>query len=252
MSNIVIGIPCFSNPETIETCVSSIVNSNNAAHNIVILLYNHSEDREIANKLYFLAQKYKHVRCFDYRQNRGLARTWNDIISFAYIENEYDHCVIMNDDFSFVDTGFNDFVKFAHRNIACPVILSEWDYACFIYNKFALDTIGMFDENIFPAYYEDTDFEIRLTKLNLHPVKVAFKHKHIGSFSMNSIDGLLDTYEDKYFPKLREYYNNKWGFTKDSDGTPVKYNYPFNDESIGYKISYQNRKYPYPGHNIRE
>ncbi len=86
----------------------------------------------------------------DYRQNRGLARTWNDIISFAYIENKYDHCVILNDDFAFVDTGFNDFIKFAHRNFACPIILSEWDYACFIYNQYALDTIGMFDENIYP------------------------------------------------------------------------------------------------------
>jgi hypothetical protein len=35
------------------------------------------------------------------------------------------------------------------------------DAVVFVFTRHALDVLGLFDENIYPAYYEDWEMEIR-------------------------------------------------------------------------------------------
>jgi GT2 family glycosyltransferase len=42
-----------------------------------------------------------------------------------------------------------------------PTKQNAQDAVVFVYTRHALATLGRFDENIFPAYYEDYDMDLR-------------------------------------------------------------------------------------------
>ena len=110
--------------------------------------------------------------------NRGVSKSWNEGLINAY-GDEADLVLIVNDDIHFSEGDTDKLIDKAiqHRDrhiVTCagfhtgfrrPVVSHR--YACFAINPIALEQIGCFDENFFPAYCEDIDYSYRASLAGL-------------------------------------------------------------------------------------
>jgi len=81
---------------------------------------------------------------------------------------------------------------------------------CFMVSKEAFDAIGMFDEQFFPGWYEDTDFELRLTKAGHPPMQVSnVLIHHYKNKTLDTIPG----FRENMIAINREKFNKKHGLS---------------------------------------
>jgi GT2 family glycosyltransferase len=114
-------------------------------------------------------------------------------------------------------------------------------FACCAITRQAIETIGYFDENFRPAYYEDMDHLARARRAGLiAAIDRRILVEHDRSRTLRSDPHL--SAEASHFLKLnRDYYLRKWG------GVPHKevYDKPFDRPDLGLRISYKMRSAPY-------
>lgn len=217
----------------------------------------HSGDAEIERKVEALMAA-RNGNVFTYRENRGLARSWNEGLHLA-MEAGCDAALLLNDDLFFYKGGYDAFLhtistlKTMSRNISyvTPLgletgtsphagqILAQ-QFACCAIMPETITTIGYFDENFTPAYYEDIDFDrrARLSGMTIH-VHQAVIVEHERSKTHRSMAVEAKATADAAFQKNRAYFGRKWG------GDNPDFTRPFNDPEIGLMISFANRRRPY-------
>jgi len=157
-------------------------------------------------------------------KNLGVSSSWNLGISRS---EEVDYLLFLNDD---VVIGENQ-LKIIHNNLYdvkefwlatgnCLWSMFSLSRACcdFFISKDSF----VFDENFYPAYFEDNDFHYRII--------LADKSKHIYSPEMNpaifrnSMTIKKDPKLNSGFGKNQQYYINKWGGMPGNE----KFTSPFN------------------------
>jgi GT2 family glycosyltransferase len=115
--------------------------------------------------------------------NLGCAGGWN-----YHIKNNSDcnYWLLSNDDIVF---GKNDLCKFHQSSISYDLtfnrfrISSGGKYSLFSLSSNCVEKVGLFDENFYPVYYEDDDYDRRLQhhNLNINYVEVDAMHMHEGT-----------------------------------------------------------------------
>lgn len=249
---VAICIPCFSNPENIRECIDSILLSNANTYDLDILMFNNSDRKDIIGICKELAFSYEEIRLIDYRTNRGCSVCWNDAIEHVFVheQNKYAALIILNDDIKFNNSSFLDFVKSVTSNPDCVVVKGA-GYSVFGYTRFAYEKIGYFDENIYPAYFEDSDFSARLQKSDLKEIDLDADISHVGSSSIPS-NGLRNTFEEVHLPRIRAYYHKKWNNPILHEGFPVRHYNPFGRSGASYRIPFYLRKGAYHYANLKK
>ena len=192
--------------------------------------------------------------------NRGVSRSWNDGILAAW-QRGADAVIVANDDIAFAAGDLEKLAAcaIAHRDryiISCAGFhaghnrrLPSIGYSCFAINPVAIERLGCFDENIFPAYCEDQDYARRAGLAGLHEENCAATElTHLGSASIRSDPAL---HRQNSLTHLRNiaYYRQKWG----GDGGRETYAWPFNNPRLGIYINPRNRGRPYgPAYDRRD
>jgi hypothetical protein len=122
----------------------------------------------------------------------------------------------------------------------------------------AFSEVGYFDENIFPAYFEDCDYFYRVRLLRgigsindnasledpdnpLIACLLTGETHHEGSSVIYS-DRRMRKLNSYFFDRNKEYYISKWGGLNDHE----KYRIPF-DSIDSLRIDNENRAHPYGG-----
>lgn len=192
--------------------------------------------------------------------NLGVARSWNLGIKWGIEEHNADYTVILNNDIllqkfcldNIIDTikrtniplvsGY-DVAKECNNPDDVLLMRTEDDikivdnpqFSCFaVDNKFfaklakiELDSEpypGFFDENFYPAYFEDNDFHFRLRRVKERGVYTnQALYFHFGSRTIREIPDIKNQVNETYLTN-RDYFEKKWG------GLPEKEKYlkPFN------------------------
>jgi len=141
----------------------------------------------------------------------SVGASWNYVMRRYYAESEW---MFVNDDFIFHSLDdFYKLLRYAARNDDHDLILTKAGFACFIIRKSAIAKIGYFDENFFPAYYEDCDYMYRA---KLAGAKLSqfddFNFTHCGSATIKN----NPNYNPNVFPFpfCIKYYEKKWGGDK--------------------------------------
>ena len=190
----------------------------------------------------------------NWNDNRGVSSAWNNGMVIAK-KNKFDYAIISNDDVVFR----KDTIKKLHDSIAMNEhvvigadqiedrenngLINETHsdvyfspFACFAVNlnKLILKC-GYFDENFYPAYFEDNDMRRRIELAGL-TIKINTDAKifHHGSATQNpNKNNIIDNWAVKpaKFEENRLYYVKKWG------GMPgeEKFSTPFNDPNLTLK-----------------
>lgn len=157
--------------------------------------------------------------------NLGVARSWNTFLSL------YDDIVIIsNDDICFKNNLIEEIEKAWYEKpeyaLFYPSAAYTSMFALFTLRKEAFTAVGLFDEEFYPAYFEDNDYYYRMRINNLQVYCVtSTDYAHVGSATLKTYTDDEKENHSQNFRRLKSYYIEKWG------GSPgeEKYRNPFNE-----------------------
>lgn len=182
--------------------------------------------------------------------NIGVAAAWNNGIRRA-MRDGHRYAIISNDDIEFMPGTIMQLVRDIQTYDAITIgtnsILPKRDgdsfyykkegmvigysYPCFIVDMTTLvNEVGYFDENFYPAYYEDSDMQYRI-KLAGHKeyINTDIGVVHHGSATQFATKDRIVS-KDKW-AELQEYYKSKWG----GYAWEEKWTHPYNENDKGIK-----------------
>ena len=250
-----IGIIAYNVSTELDWLLKSIADSSHSDLQIMVYLHQHStqeKEPEVTAVCerwalddsysdFFVSYTYHGI-------NHGLSASWNDALERGYQTDECDVVLLVNDDITFLPGALKKFATYAvsrrdaymvttlgyHHYYAQKTDLGQqplwgFGFSCFAVNPVAVKTIGYFDTNIFPIYFEDCDYGRRgyLAGLQMAECKDA-GIIHWGSLSAQG-DGQAEMLAVKS-PLNAAYYTRKWGGLPGS-GKDV-YPTPFNDPNL--------------------
>lgn len=191
------------------------------------------------------------------KYNRSASQTWNDGMLETYA-SEADVAILASDDIWFTEGDLDKLVQAAVENRDYPIILAAGvdhsvgrvdsiGFACFALNPIAIDTVGVFDENFFPACFEDIDYVHRCHGLSKYPLVLPntnIQHASMGTRRHPDIE-----IEQKRWESMSGmYFRQKWGVWFGKHEEEEWFPYPFDDERFDFRIAPEVRHNPYPGH----
>lgn len=164
--------------------------------------------------------------------NLGVAGSWNYFADWWSSEPAW---LLANEDCYFLPGQLQEICEASDANLNEPLIYlnSSQAFYCFVWHAAGRRDFGDFDSNLFPAYYEDCDYRIRMRlsgkteyvyALAETPVVPHGKPRSGGTNYMALIQGcgLLN----------RAYWRRKWG--NDDERNPA-YSTPYKDQRLTVK-----------------
>jgi len=225
-------------------------------HFIWIAVHNHvAEQYRPLEAHYSFVQHPDETYILEGRQPQSVAKAWNDGIDKA-IEVGADYIIVINNDILMRRDAVDKLVAFAEAhpdfvmwtmgtlpdpfNMENEPLDENWsEHPCFsaymVRNDF-FTHVGKFDENIFPAYFEDSDMHARLALANKKAVIYGGSRMfHFGSRTIN-VDEDFKEEMPKFFNENAAYFVRKWGTMNVGEVDDMRALYfktPFNDPNKG-------------------
>ena len=179
----------------------------------------------------------------NYRNNKGVAAAWNQGIFYA-IAKKCDVAIVTNDDVIFTPGSIKKMAESLRNSdglLISPNHNGEMDvdgqveganFFCFaVKPQEFVESVGHFDENIYPAYFEDNDMHYRMQLAGVKSyIDTRIIVNHSGSATQNA-DENNPVVPSSRFEAIRSYYIRKWG------GEPGKEKYvtPWNRSGLNIK-----------------
>ena len=207
--------------------------------NNVVILFQGNVKRDKINLVNTFVKRFIFISS---NMNIGVSRGWN-----YFLKNFPSHYwLISGDDCFFEPSTLEHIAKFMSipsslENVFCGLKIKNRNdvpagFNTFIITKLLLQKVGLFDENIYPAYYEDSDLwhRIQLTKQKVATIDDAYinsgDNKQTGSCTLNSVTPIYRQKMDQCYKQNEIYYKTKWNI----EGTN-KFKYPFNNPKFDVK-----------------
>jgi GT2 family glycosyltransferase len=151
-------------------------------------------------------------------QNLGVSGSWNMIMDYAE-KVKATHVLMLNDDIYLgkSEQEISTIIRLWNPEFLC----TELNWCSYILSIDAYQKVGKFDENFFPAYFEDNDYFRRML---LAEVTITFNSMLNPITYRNSMTIQKSPELNNGFEKNRQYYISKWG----GQPTQEKFNTPFN------------------------
>lgn len=163
----VIGIPIVNGYKWVDRLVKSI----DYPTKNVIIMNNSGGDEELGNQLDELCkQDFPYIdslKVVHFPSNLGVPFAWNFVIKSFLMEPYW---VISNHDVAFTPGLLSEIDEATKDKEICLIHPNAANYNLGSYDLFAItergvNEIGLFDENLYPAYGEDSDFIMRTHNL---------------------------------------------------------------------------------------
>jgi GT2 family glycosyltransferase len=142
----------------------------------------------------FFSDKFANVTVLAMPANQGVAGSWNlGIKSFPYAHRWF----IVSNDVVFEPGSLEQLAQARRDEITLTGDAPHWQ--AFALGDEAVSDIGLFDESLFPAYFEDNDYmrraefvgvnirrlELKLTHANSSTIKAGYMEKNAKTFASN-------------------------------------------------------------------
>jgi GT2 family glycosyltransferase len=187
----------------------------------------------------------------NFGKNEGTCKAWNYALNLGFNARKAEQVFILNNDILLLqhtlehmhfDCRLPDVGLASAKDVSgkcadekdfftrawpeCGEKLETPDFSCFVINKECFERVGGFDENIFPAYFEDNDYHYRMKLKGYKAIcDYANIYWHYGSRTKQQ-DKKLEGYLNACYTKNQDYYFLKWGGTPGNE----KYKIPFDGE----------------------
>lgn len=150
--------------------------------------------------------------------NIGVAASWNLICNEFFLQRKYDYALLLNDDIG-LGRKERELLQYTesinhlrqdipHQKDDIGIIVSEKQWSVILIPKETFFKVGFFDDQFFPAYFEDNDYAYRmkLKGLKVHTTPYLNPAYYQQSMSMQKDQELANG-----FMKNRQRYIDKWG-----------------------------------------
>jgi len=207
MEEAFLGIPILNRLDLLSRCLTAI---DHPAE--VVVVNNNATDPSFAAELERLIAERSavgdavRVRVVHQTRNLGVAASWNLILRTGLASGRESVVIGSND--TFLNPG-----SLAAAQAGAPdaqiLHLCAWNF--FLVRKAAVEAVGWFDENFYPAYKEDQDYSYRckLAGAKRAVVKGA-GGEHVGSATIRSDERYRRLNRETHGRNGR-YYREKWG-----------------------------------------
>lgn len=143
--------------------------------------------------------------------NTGVAPAWNRFMR----ELRDDYVIIANDDVAVHPNTVELLVNAAKSGDGYMYVgdhRSGNSFSLFLLTQEGYRVVGEFDDNFWPAYFEDNDYAYRLKLAGKPFIEVPEAHfDHVGSSTIRSFNEVERAIAGQMFEKNRHYYTMKWG-----------------------------------------
>jgi GT2 family glycosyltransferase len=141
------------------------------------------------------------VTVLDMPANQGVAGSWNlGIKSFPYAQRWF----IVSNDVVFGSGALEELATARRDEITLTGEAPHWQ--AFVLGDEAVSDIGLFDESLFPAYFEDNDYMRRAEFVGVNIRRIDIKVTHANSSTIKA--GYMDK-NAKTFATNDRYYQSK-------------------------------------------
>lgn len=162
--------------------------------------------------------------------NLGVAPGWNKLCKLAF-DRGCDAIVIANDDIILdPPTLPSTVLSLQHADfVACP---GQNMFSFFGITRKLYEAVGEFDENFWPAYYEDNDYDYRMKLAGFSRYTLAESgFFHQGSATLKNYTEEQMNAHHHNFGKNRTYYASKWGGLPHYEAFQTPFNIPLDKGS---------------------
>lgn len=166
-------------------------------------------------------------------ENIGVARSWNIGVK-KVLEDKLDYLIIMSSTV-LLKNGLDDLIKTLEDNKYEYGFDTQigWHLICFSRKTFEM--VGLFDENFYPAYYEDSDYIRRMELMGIHcPVKR--EGRRLAKVQIDATTQGTSLAKNSGIPMniqaCLDYFISKWGDSPRYDSPEARdklYDHPFNN-----------------------
>lgn len=165
------------------------------------------------------------------QKNLGVSRSWNLGIDKMRADDT-NWIIIVSTAIRFKQGGL-DMIDILEQRPEQNVLesLNVYGWHLIAFNRRLIDIVGKFDENFYPAYFEDLDYSIRIQKTfrldNSHPLwdKIPVDVEDMG-MALSVKNKLIDAPS----APLIAYFQRKWG-RHPGEWQKPEYDHPFNNEN---------------------
>lgn len=198
---ITLCIPTLRRFDTLQTCVDSALACSTPPTKILVM-----DNSAGGLKAHDFHDKPVYVHTPSY--NWGCAKSWN-----WFMQQNDDIVIICNDDITFNDRTLPSIIEAYHENpnrVIAPCAGSNI-FSCFLLPKSIYDQVGAFDEQFWPAYFEDNDYSKRVTQAGIPFCFTGAGYGHVGSATIATYSAAEKDEHNRQFAANRERFRQKWG-----------------------------------------
>lgn len=152
-------------------------------------------------------------------KNLGVAGSWNMLMDYADKINAT-HVLVLNDDI-YLGKDENTIKYLIRNNADCDFINSFQNWCCFILTVDIWKRAGKFDEEFFPAYFEDNSFDYKMTLIGAKKNWTSFLDP---ALYRNSMTIAKDPSLNSRFMQNRQMYIDMWGGLPSEEKFTKKFN----------------------------
>lgn len=146
-------------------------------------------------------------------RNMGVAPAWNSIIkSFP----ECGYWLIANNDTLFLPGDLEKYHNLSIQNPTSVITDARGSFSCFTISPHIVATVGLFDENIWPIYCEDTEYQLRMKKAGVTQISIPsdLGESNNGSWTIRSNSTYAENNRITHTSN-QNYVDAKWGTNTD-------------------------------------
>jgi GT2 family glycosyltransferase len=151
--------------------------------------------------------------------NLGVAKSWNMIMDYAD-KVDATHVLMLNDDIVSGRTE-HEIKMLINQNPDIPFFNSLQNWCCFILEVDAWRELGGFDEEFFPAYFEDNSFCYKMRLAGMERLNTSFLNPIV---YRNSMTIAKDPTLNNKFMNNKQIYIDMWGGLPDEEKFKTKFN----------------------------
>ena len=155
MKKFAIGIPTLNRADLLIPSLIKYVQDFNGIE--IHIIDNGDQDLE-------KYEKYDNIFVHTQEKNIGVATSWNMLCDIIYAKHDW--ALLLNDDV-YLGYGAEIINQVIDDNNTFGLIQSHLNFSVILLQKGFFEFVGRFDENFYPAYYEDSDYLYRMKLLGV-------------------------------------------------------------------------------------
>lgn len=223
----------YSNSDLLVKCVSSWPKLNDLDTAIYFDGYYYQKVFKNLFDQKILEQYVNHILKLEIPDHVGCSGGWNKLVKLCFDQLNYDYIITVGSDTILKPTFLELFIKDLEEKKPDFAVGCDTTFNCWSMNRNCYETVGLWDENFFPAYFEDGDYHCRI-KLANEPIErikmiacgepYLFEHYGSATIKTNSKREMINS---QTFVKNEQYFKKKWRVSGNfADDYKTPYNNP--------------------------